>query len=39
MASDLFVEMEYFQLTKHGQAACGDDVQLETRKQENRYLA
>ncbi len=39
MASDLFVEMEYFQLIKHGQAACGDDVQLEARKQENRYLA
>ncbi|MDO5580852.1 MAG: SpoIIE family protein phosphatase [Planctomycetia bacterium] len=39
MNDDLFVEMEYRQYTKHGQAACGDDVQLQTLENENRSLA
>lgn len=39
MNDDLYVEMEYKQFTKHGQAACGDDVQLQTLENENRSLA
>ncbi|MDD3588398.1 MAG: SpoIIE family protein phosphatase [Thermoguttaceae bacterium] len=39
MNDDLFVEMEYCQYTKHDQAACGDDVQLLSLKNENRSLA
>lgn len=39
MYSQLFVEMESFQLTKTGQAACGDDIQIKVLKGENRYLA
>ncbi|MBO7299758.1 MAG: SpoIIE family protein phosphatase [Kiritimatiellae bacterium] len=39
MGSQLFVEMESFQLTKTGQAACGDDIQYKVLKDENRYLA
>ena len=39
MNHDFFVEMESFQFTKTGQAACGDDIQMEVLKNENRYLA
>ena len=39
MYSQLFVEMEHFQFTKTGQAACGDDIQMKVLKGENRYLA
>ncbi|MBQ4107408.1 MAG: SpoIIE family protein phosphatase [Lentisphaeria bacterium] len=39
MYSQLFVEMESFQFTKTGQAACGDDIQIKVLKDENRYLA
>ena len=39
MYSQLFVEMESFQFTKTGQAACGDDIQIKVLKGENRYLA
>ncbi|MCQ2392077.1 MAG: SpoIIE family protein phosphatase [Kiritimatiellae bacterium] len=39
MAEDLFIEMEYAQFTKTGQAACGDDVRLLTVDRENRYIA
>ena len=39
MNDDVFVEMEYHQLTKSGQAACGDDVQLLRLENENRHLA
>ncbi len=39
MNDDLFVEMEYKQYTKYGQAACGDDIQLQTLENENRSLA
>lgn len=39
MYSSIFVEMESFQFTKTGQAACGDDVQIKAMKNENRYLA
>ena len=37
MYSQLFVEMEHFQFTKTGQAACGDDIQMKVLKGENRY--
>lgn len=36
---ELFIEMEYAQFTKTGQAACGDDVRLLTVDKENRYIA
>ncbi|MGN0866228.1 MAG: SpoIIE family protein phosphatase [Oligosphaeraceae bacterium] len=39
MNSSVFVEMESFQFTKTGQAACGDDLQIKVLKNENRYLA
>ncbi|MBR4517980.1 MAG: SpoIIE family protein phosphatase [Victivallales bacterium] len=39
MKDDLFIEMEYAQLTKEGQAACGDNVQLLTLEKENRSIA
>ncbi len=39
MNSTVFVEMESFQFTKTGQAACGDDLQIKVLKNENRYLA
>ncbi len=39
MNSPVFVEMESFQFTKTGQAACGDDLQIKVLKNENRYLA
>ena len=39
MNNDLFVEMEFHQFTKTGQAACGDDVQLLRLDNENRNLA
>ena len=39
MYSSVFVEMESFQFTKTGQAACGDDIQIKAMKNENRYLA
>ena len=39
MYSSVFVEMESFQFTKTGQAACGDDIQIKAIKSENRYLA
>ena len=39
MYSQLFVEIESFQFTKTGQAACGDDIQVKVLKDENRYLA
>lgn len=39
MTNDVFVEMEYCQFTKYGQAACGDDVQLLRLDRENRHLA
>lgn len=39
MANKLFVEMEYKQLTKTGQAACGDNVQLQSFPDENRSIA
>ena len=39
MKNPLFVEMESFQLTKTGQAACGDDIQIKALPNENRYLA
>lgn len=39
MKSSLFVEMESFQYTKTGQAACGDDIQIKALPHENRYLA
>ena len=39
MKDDLFIEMEYAQLTKEGQAACGDNVQLLTLDKENRSIA
>ena len=39
MAEDLFIEMEYAQFTKTGQAACGDDVRLLSIDRENRYIA
>ena len=39
MADGLFIEMEYAQFTKTGQAACGDDVRLLTIEKENRYIA
>ena len=38
-AGDLFIEMEAAQFTKTGQAACGDDIQIQAYPQENRYLA
>ena len=39
MTQPVFVEMESFQFTKTGQAACGDDLQIKVLKNENRYLA
>ncbi|MGN0891834.1 MAG: SpoIIE family protein phosphatase [Oligosphaeraceae bacterium] len=39
MNPSVFVEMESFQFTKTGQAACGDDLQIKVLKNENRYLA
>ncbi len=39
MADDLFIEMEYSQRTKTGQAACGDDVRFLTVDRENRHIA
>ena len=39
MAEDLFIEMEYAQYTKTGQAACGDDVRFLTVDKENRHIA
>ncbi len=39
MTQPVFVEMESFQFTKTGQAACGDDLQIKALKNENRYLA
>lgn len=39
MTSKVFVEVESFQFTKTGQAACGDDIQIEHLANENRYLA
>ena len=39
MYSQLFVEIESFQFTKTGQAACGDDVRFLTVEKENRHLA
>ena len=39
MAEDLFIEMEYAQFTKTGQAACGDDVRFLTVDRENRHIA
>ncbi len=39
MYSQLFVEIESFQFTKTGQAACGDDIQIKVLKDENRHLA
>lgn len=33
-----FVEIESFQFTKTGQAACGDDIQIKALPEENRYL-
>ncbi len=35
----LFVEMETSQLTKFGQAACGDDCLFYSNELENRYIA
>ena len=39
MDSGLFIEMEAAQITKTGQAACGDDVRFMTVDKENRHLA
>lgn len=39
MAEDLFIEMEYAQYTKTGQAACGDNVRFLTVDKENRHIA
>ncbi|MDO5567522.1 MAG: serine/threonine protein phosphatase, partial [Planctomycetia bacterium] len=39
MNDDVYIEMEYKQYTKYGQAACGDDIQLQTLENENRSLA
>ncbi len=39
MTNDIFVEMEYHQYIKYGQAACGDDIQLQRLDEENRHLA
>ncbi len=39
MAEDLFIEMEYAQYTKTGQAACGDDVRFLAVERENRHIA
>jgi hypothetical protein len=39
MDSSLFIEMESAQVTKTGQAACGDDVRFMTVEKENRHLA
>ncbi len=38
MTDDIFVEMEYSQFTKTGQAACGDDLQFMTIDEENRRI-
>ncbi len=38
MKDDVFLEMEYKQFTKTGQAACGDDVQFLALEKENRKL-
>ncbi len=38
MVEDLFIEMEVSQVTKTGQAACGDDVRFLTVEKENRHL-
>ena len=37
--SPLFVEMECCQLTKFGQAACGDDCRFSCNELEHRYIA
>ncbi len=39
MKDDLFIEMECAQVTKAGQAACGDDVRFLTIEKENRHIA
>ncbi|MBO5941448.1 MAG: SpoIIE family protein phosphatase [Kiritimatiellae bacterium] len=39
MDNGLFIEMEAAQITKTGQAACGDDVRFLTVDKENRHLA
>lgn len=39
MDSGYFIEMESAQITKTGQAACGDDVRFLTVERENRHLA
>lgn len=38
MAEDLYIEMESAQVTKTGQAACGDDVRFRSVEKENRHL-
>ncbi len=38
MNDDTFIEMEYCQFTKTGQAACGDNVRLLNLEKENRRL-
>lgn len=39
LSNKLFVEMESHQLTKHGEAACGDDCKFHSDEEGHRYIA
>ena len=38
-SNDTFIEIECFQKSKSGQAACGDDFKVEHIDSEERYIA